>query len=249
MSACQTGAKSPQFKRPSKALAWSEPWRAWVDGISLLTAGPALAEAPRGDGHGVLVIPGFLTDDTFTFVLRDALRAAGYRVRAWNLGHNLGPIRWLADGAVSRLGRHHEETGRSVSLVGWSLGGLFARELARRFPDRVRNVITLGSPLQLSQEESGLTSVGHLYQTLRPYHGDFLDGRSAAPLPMPSTAVYSRTDGIVPWQACLQEVGPKSENVEVSASHLGMAWHPGTIAVVLDRLAQAEGAWEHYRAG
>jgi pimeloyl-ACP methyl ester carboxylesterase len=229
-------------------LWWSEPWRAWVDGVSMLGAMQALAEAPRGDGHGVLVIPGFLTDDSSTFVLRNALRAAGYDVRAWHLGHNLGPTIWAVKRAIMGLNRHYDETGRPVSLVGWSLGGLFARELARRYPDCVRSVITLGTPLQLSQDDCGLTSVGHLYKPLRPYHGDFLDTPGAAALPMPSTAVYSRTDGVVPWEACMQDVGPLSENVEVTASHLGMAWHPRTIAVVLDRLAQVEGEWEHYRA-
>src|SRR4029079_11587508 len=109
-SACQTAPNQREFKRPAKALLWSEPWRAWADGISLLGAMQALAEAPPGDGHGVLVIPGFLTDDSSTFVLRNALRAAGYDVRAWPLGHNLGPTSWLADGAVMGLTRRYEET-------------------------------------------------------------------------------------------------------------------------------------------
>jgi len=236
------------FERPSRALWLSEPWRAWVDGISLMSAGSTLAEAPRGDGHGVLVLPGFLADDASTGGIRHALGAAGYLVRPWHLGHNLGPLTRLADGAVEGLARFYEETGRPVSLVGWSLGGLFARELARRFPDRVRNVVTLGTPLQLGRDDAPeLTTVGHIYESLRPYHGDFLDGSAAAPIPMPSTSVYSRTDGIVPWQACLQEDGPLSENVEVSASHLGMGWHARTLAVVLDRVAQPEGAWEPYR--
>ena len=144
-------------------------------------------------------------------------------------------------------------TDRPVSVVGWSLGGFYARWLAREDPDLVRQVITLGTPFRLtSNDEPGITSVGRLYHAMRPMHtADFASlprERHAEPLPLPATAIYSRQDGIVPWRACLELPGPLSESVEVPASHCGLGFHPHTIAVVLDRLSQPLGRWQPYLA-
>jgi pimeloyl-ACP methyl ester carboxylesterase len=200
---------------------------------------------PRGDGHAVLVLPGFLAGDFSTAPLRRFLRSLCYDARGWKLGINRGPRAGLREGLVARLAHLFERHGRRVSLVGWSLGGIYARELARAHPDRVRLVITLATPFRD-------ISATHAARLIRP-GGRSLEGAAAIqaalrrPLPLPSTSIYSRTDGIVHWQGCLEEEGPRSENVEVRCSHTGMGFHAETLAIIADRLAQPEGAWHPYR--
>ena len=136
--------------RPSLALFISEPGRAIADYGALLAAAPVLLRAPRGDGHTVLVLPGLLGEDRSTATMRAYLRSLGYDVHPWRLGRNLGPTPAILSGMTTRLEELHRTSGRPVSLVGWSLGGIFARELARSRPALVRQVITLGSPFGLS---------------------------------------------------------------------------------------------------
>ena len=131
---------------PSAGLLLTEPIRGLADLAALLLAAPGLAAAPRGDGHGVLVFPGLLAGDSSTVPLRAFLRWLGYDVRGWGLGRNHGPSEAVLAGLPRAVLDHATRTGRPVSLVGWSLGGIYAREMARRHPRQVRQVITLGSP-------------------------------------------------------------------------------------------------------
>jgi pimeloyl-ACP methyl ester carboxylesterase len=136
-----------------------------------------------------------------------------------------------------------------VSLVGWSLGGIYARELARVFPDQVRLVITLGTPFR----DISATHAARLVP-IRPGGRPLGEARELRawlrqPLPVPTTSIYSRTDGIVAWRSCLEEEGPQRENVAIACSHTGMGFHPAAFAVIADRLAQAEGTWAPYRGG
>jgi pimeloyl-ACP methyl ester carboxylesterase len=200
--------------------------------------------APRGDGHPVLVLPGFLAGDLTTAPLRRFLRALCYDARGWKLGINTGPDDRLRQGLVARLLHLTERHGRRVSLIGWSLGGIYARELARAHAERVRLVITLGTPFRD-------ISATHAARLIRPggkslYGAPEIQAALRRPLPVPTTSIYSRTDGIVHWQGCLEQAGPQSENVEVHSSHTGMGFHAETLAVVADRLAQPEGAWHPY---
>jgi pimeloyl-ACP methyl ester carboxylesterase len=227
---------------PSRALLALE-GRAWLEFGALMAAWPLLARAPRGDGHPVLVLPGWLASDRSTWALRRFLRARGYHVHGWRLGRNLGPHPEMVSGLGRRFAALCERHERKISLVGWSLGGIYARELARRFPDAVRQVITLGSPLR----GPATTSVSRFYA--RPA-GDTPERRARvmAPIPVPCTSIYSRTDGIVAWRSCLQDGGPCCENVEVRTSHCGMGHHPAVLLVIADRLAQPESAWRPYAA-
>ncbi len=216
--------------------------RAWLELAAILPALPLLARAPRGDGHPVLVLPGWLASDVSTRPLRWFLRDRGYHVHGWRLGRNHGPN---AD-TVAGLGRRfhalrERHAGRKLTLLGWSLGGIYARELARHFPDDVRQVVTLASPFR----DVSATSVARF---LRPPAGRGPDElhRLAAPLPVPATSIYSRSDGIVAWQSCLLDEGAFSENIEVRSSHCGMGHHPGVLLVIANRLAQAEGRWQPY---
>lgn len=244
-------ADAARFRRPSDALWRSEPWRAAADVVQFWAALPSLAVGHPGDGHGVLVIPGLMAGDHSTVGIRAVLSMRGYDAQPWGQGPNVGPTSRVVKGTFAALDRLCESTGRPVSVVGWSLGGFFARELARHRPDQVRQVVTMGTPIQLrTEDDPGASRVGWIYEALRPFHSAFFDGvpreEHLPDLSVPITRIYSRHDGIVPWRACLGADSPRSENVAVAASHTGMGFHPGTLRVLLDRLGQPAGTWRPY---
>ena len=208
---------------------------------------PLLQLAPRGDGHPVLVLPGFLAADTSTLVLRRYLSTLGYDAQGWNMGLNLGHRKKLESDMLCRLETFSRESQRKVSIVGWSLGGAFARLLASRRPDLVRNVITLGSPIGGGPDATNAKGV---YETLNGRRAvDFgVMKLVAGSLDVPATSIYSRSDGVVSWQASTIESGPQSENIEVHGSHIGLGGNPAVLYAVADRLAQPEGAWTAFRS-
>ena len=238
---------------PSALLALTELPRAAIEFAALqLAAGPLLLGAPKGDGHPVLVLPGFVTSDTSTTVLRRFLKQLGYKTYGWELGRNLGPRAIGREGErlIARLQAIHDETGEKVSLVGWSLGGIMARQVARRLPHAVRQVITLGSPITGDPRAS---NVWKLYEKLAGQKIDSAEVRSQMsesqlPPPVPSTAIYSRGDGVVAWQNCLEPEAPETENVEVHGSHCGLGVNPAVLGIIADRLALAEGGWAKFEA-
>jgi len=234
---------------PALPLYWSEIARAGAGWGLFLTALPLSPALPRGDGHPVLVLPGLLAGDGSTAALRGVLRRLGYDVHGWELGRNLGPTEKVVRGMDRRLQELAQRQGRRVSVVGWSLGGIFARTLARRSPHLVRQVVTLGSPFRLTRSDQSRASRAfqryshlHVERMSLPVEG------GAAPLPVPATSIYSRYDGIVAWRACLDAPGPRAENVEVYGSHLGLGHNPAVIWAVTDRLAQHEGTWRPFSA-
>lgn len=206
---------------------------------------PEASSAPRGDGHPVIVIPAFLSSDRSTVRLRGFLRQLGYDVHGWGLGANLGPTQIALDGLGMRILGLHAKHKRRVSLIGASLGGVFAREFAKKYPDEVRQVITLCSPFHLPTA----THVELIFRlAARRYspEAEAMWGAMAVPPIVPVTAIYSRTDGIVAWQSCLEEEGPTRENVEIVGAHSTIAGNPMTAMIVADRLAQPEGEWRPY---
>lgn len=228
---------------PSPLLALTEIPRALVEMGRLSFAQRALATAPRGDGHPVLVLPGFIANDVSTRFLRRYLIRQGFDAHGWELGRNLGPRSIGEEGEklLARLDTIHDATGSSISLVGWSLGGIMARLIAARRPDMVRRIVTLGSPFA---GDPRATNVWRLYQALT---GHSIDGSSAqgqlseaamAPK-VPATAIYSRGDGIVAWRSCRERSAAMSEAIEVSGSHLGLAMNPAVLYAVADRLSLA----------
>lgn len=226
---------------PAARFFLTEPARGLADFGMLLTAS-WLAAAPRGDGHGVLVLPGFLASDTSTGVLRRFLRRLGYNVRGWEIGRNLGPTELVLDQLPRAVTALANWTGQPVSLIGWSLGGVYARELARADPARVRQVITLGSPFALG--DSGQSRADGLYRRRARLHaGDRVPPPEQVrqPIGIPSTAVYSRRDGIVAWQACIEPRTELHDNVEVLCSHLGFGVDSSTLWLIADRLALPAG--------
>jgi hypothetical protein len=165
----------------------------------------------------VVVLPGFGASDSSTVPLRRFLRGLGYHVHGWRLGRNQGPTQRIVSGLETRFTGLSELHGAPISIVGWSMGGIYAREIARRDPTAVRQVITLGSPFHLA-------------------------GRRGS-IDVPVTNVYSRTDGIVSWRDCLDDPGPQCENIEVRGSHCGLGHNAAALLVIADRLAQPVGTW------
>ena len=228
-------------------LALSEPSRALCELSSLPFAAPLLRCAPKGDGHSVLVLPGFVTSDRSTRILRNYLDALGYEAHAWELGRNLGPIAIGAEGEklLDRLSHVHGQCGEKVSIVGWSLGGIMARELARRAPEKVRQVISLGSPFTGDPRASNVTRLYEEVTGDRLDHVDMvarLEESRKAP-PVPSTAIWSRADGVVSWRNCVEPASDHTDNIEVYGSHCGLGVNPAVLYAVADRLAQPEGRW------
>jgi len=235
---------------PSTLHSLTELPRVFFEAASLAYLWPLLGQAPRGDGHAVMVLPGFTAGDESTAVLRRFLGRLGYRALPWELGQNTGSFA-LQERLVGRFEALTRAGGERISLVGQSLGGVYARELARRFAPRVRQVISLGSPFASRSPETTNSVVSRLFQymsgmTRDDMHGYMLGFAAEAP-PVPSTAIYSRADGVVHWQSCLEYAGPQSENVEVHGSHTGMAMNPLVFHVLADRLAQADGQWRPFQ--
>ncbi len=203
--------------------------------------------APRGDGHPVLVLPGFSASDVSTAPLRSFLRRQGYASFGWAQGRNRGPRPGVELAMLRRLEHLYWRTGRKVSLVGWSLGGIYARELARQRPEMVRLVVTLGSPFASARS----TNVDRLFEavsglSIDELDADFLRRMREAP-PVPSTAIYSTSDGIAHWEACVDaHEDATTENVRVPGSHCGLGHNPLAVYVIADRLAQPEGRWRRF---
>jgi pimeloyl-ACP methyl ester carboxylesterase len=237
------------LRRPTTRTALLES-RAVLELGAFAALTPALQLTPRGDGHPVLVLPGLGATDESTRPLRWFLGTRGYEAHGWELGRSVGPSGRVRKGLETRLRALADQRGQTVSIVGWSLGGIYARELTRRNPTLVRGVVTLGSPFRsldrLSRSDVPLQDSpldgDHSGQIRRDIGRD--DGGTAG---VPSTAVFTRTDGVVPWQACVERPGPRRESIEVVGSHIGLGHNPAVVVVVADRLAQPEGRWAPFR--
>jgi pimeloyl-ACP methyl ester carboxylesterase len=235
------------FRAPPLALLATEPLRAILEFCSATIGQPAKV---KGDGHPVILYPGLGAGTLTTSQLRSHLRSCDFQVTDWELGVNTGPEGvfddWLGTLAES-VCKMHALHGRKVSLVGWSLGGIYAREIAKTCPESVRQVITLATPF------SSLGGANHAGTIFKLMGGDTshltpeLQARLRARPPVPTTSIYSKTDGVVCWRGCLEPSGPLVENIAVDASHLGMPGHPDVLRIVADRLAQPEGGWKPYR--
>jgi pimeloyl-ACP methyl ester carboxylesterase len=195
-----------------------------------------------------MVLPGLLADDNSTWALRRILRDLGYRVHGWRLGRNLGPTAATVTGLQNRLLDLRSRYDSAVSVIGWSLGGIYARTLARDTPAAVRQVITLGSPIRLADErQSRARRAFNHYAHLHVVPRELPPESGLDVLPVPATSIYSRYDGIIAWQACLDLPSARAENIAVAASHLGFGHHPAVIWAVADRLAQPRGQWTPFR--
>ena len=238
--------RAPGLRAPGLGLLLAEMRSIFEFNASLMMS-PLLLRAPKGDGHPVLALPGFLASDLSMAPMRRYLKELGYDAHAWRMGRNLGGLTRVRAALRERLAEIHANTGRKVTVIGWSLGGVYARDLALHAPDMVRYVVTLGSPFandiratnatRLYEALSGET-VGEDPEFVRALSGD---------LPVPTTSIFSRSDGVVNWRTCLLRPSATAENIEVYlASHVGLGVNPAVLWAVADRLSQHEGQFSQF---
>ena len=210
-----------------------------LEPVRLVARVPRLAAAPRGEGRPLLVLPGFGAGDRSTWMLRRYLAWLGYSVEPWRLGRNHGRVGELLPRVVACLEVLAEKHDRAVGLVGWSLGGYLAREAARERPGLVTHVVTLGSPVVGGPKYT----LASRHYVRNGYDLDEIEARVAerdrVPLSVPVTAIYSRSDGVVAWEACIDRINPATEHVEVASTHIGLGLNPDVFAIVADRLGNA----------
>lgn len=245
-----TSTRADHETRPPNGLMLLAEGRFLLERAAFYGLRSRLAALPSGDGHPVLVFPGFLASDRSTAALRTVLSDLGYQARGWGLGRNIRVDLELVEAMERLIQNAAQSAGRKVSLVGWSLGGIFARELAKLHPDAVRQVITLGSPIRDDRRHTNASSLFEWVNGKEPEllrHGRFT-GLDRAP-PMPTTAILSRSDGIVHWTGSVQEPASgheRTENIIVRGSHLGLVHNPGAILAMADRLRQDENHWQPF---
>lgn len=211
-------------------------------------ARPAAGLLPRADEHTVLVLPGFMSDDWSTVTLRKQLDRLGYRTVPWGLGTNVGARDELVSSLIAFFENLVAASDGKISIIGHSLGGVYARELARMRPDSVRQVITLGSPIRDRGRSSNVWRAYEVFsghKTSDPLFGGPLKRRR--PPGVPSTAIYTKTDGVVSWRVCLEMPHATTQNIEVPGSHCGLVSNPVVFAVIAGMLAQPEDHWQPFK--
>lgn len=226
-------------RAPLGLAGFASEWRTALLPARLVLGSPRLARAPRGDGGPVVLVPGWLAPELSMTPLRLYLRRLGHDATGWGLGTNRGDAERDAGILSDRVVALHARTDRPVALVGWSLGGLVAREVARRVPDAVSRVVTYGTPVVGGPTFTiGATSYGEAECRRIRALAEELDGRD--PIQVPITAIFTRRDHVVDWPACLDRVSPRVRHVEVGSTHLGLGLDPHvweTVAVALDPTA------------
>ena len=220
------------------------PWEA----LAMAAVSPWLSRMPRGDGHAVLVFPGLGASDITTLALRRFLKRQGYQAYGWRQGLNLGPREGVIEACRERIAQLHAEHGGKLSLVGWSLGGIYAREMAKEMPERVRSVITLGTPFTGHPKA---TNAWRFYQWVsgQQAHDEDLLAEVRKPPPVPTTSIYSKSDGIVAWRCSLNPARhAHTENIQLHSSHIGMGMNPMALYAIADRLRQDPAHWKRFDA-
>jgi pimeloyl-ACP methyl ester carboxylesterase len=241
--------------RPPRLLYSLLEGRALLELALLPAMVPVLNAAPRGDGHPVLLVPGFTASDATMVGLRTYLRSRGYHVETWGLGQNTGFKLKFSQALEQKVRYMHHRHGRKVSVVGWSLGGVYGFYAAHSAPECVRSVVSLGSPMRFSADEFKTPLlVRAVYRYFAHPMGPVAHLAHVrakilkSPPPVPSTCVYSMTDGVVPPGAAqILSTGGEHENIWVPGSHLGLGFNAAVMWILADRLAQVEGRWRPFR--
>lgn len=234
-----------KIRPPFPVLTLMEGPRSCFETSTLCMVHPVLKKLPKGDGHPVMVIPGFAGSDTYNYPLIRFLRAQYYNAHGWNRGRNFGQGLLDPEILIKRVQELYQETEQKVSLIGHSLGGVYAREIAKLWPQEVRQVITLGSPFGEGRETASFAN--KLHEWFSPHHSEQDTSYWHEAPPVPTTAIYSRTDGVINWRISAQRDGHKdTENIEVYSSHNGMTVNPAVWWVINNRLAQLEDYWQPF---
>jgi len=238
-------------KPPSLFNTLTELPRTLVEMGSLFTSFPLLSKLPKGDLHPVLLLPGFMASDDSTLMLRRYLLRMGYEPLPWSLGRNTGNLELFETRLTERFRQLSKTYPGKISIIGQSLGGVYARDLAHRFPDKIRQVITLGSPFrsmaagatspivtELFKRQSGM-SIEEMRVKLEDINAHKSPG-------VPTTAIFSKGDGVVNWRVCLEGDGDQTESIEIRGSHCGMGFNPLIYCIVADRLSLPENEWQSF---
>jgi len=232
------------IQAPNALLMMLEGRAPW-EYAAMVAALPWLRKLPRGDGHPVLVFPGLGAADFTTWPLRHFLEGRGYKTYPWQQGFNFGPREGVLEGCIDQLKSIHQKHQQRVSLIGWSLGGIYAREVAKELPDMARCVITLGTPFTGNPRATNAWRFYEFVSGHSAHNPEVIEQVRRAP-PVPTTSIYSKTDGIVAWRCSVNEVGPMAENIGLHASHVGMGMNPIALYAIADRLAQDPKQWKHF---
>ncbi|MES2951208.1 MAG: alpha/beta fold hydrolase [Pseudomonadota bacterium] len=231
------------IQRPPLALLGVEPLRAALE-FAWQRLGKSDPANP-GDGHPVVIFPGLGADGHLVATLREHCRALGYDAFDWGQGFNTGPKgdldAWLHT-LKSQVADLLKGQTQQATLIGWSLGGLYAREIGKLMAPHVRQVITIGTPFNADADH---THVGWLFRLLSGHATEIdpaLRKRLRTPPPVRTTSIYSRSDGVVAWQTCCHDKRSRLvDDIEVDSSHIGMCWNRDVLAAVADRLAHPMG--------
>ncbi len=234
--------------RPSLFWFLTEGGRAAAELAISIPYRKLFADKDQGDGHPVLVLPGFLASDTSTSSLRKFIKGLGYVPYKWDLGMNIAKLEYLEllPEKLDKIFNKHEQ---KVSLIGWSLGGVFARQLAKQKPELVRQVITMGSPFKGINEPNNVAWLYNLLNNRKRIQevAPELFADLPNPAPVPSTAIYTKEDGIVPWELCIEDEDEIHQNIQVRGSHWGLGVNPAVWEIIQDRLLYTEKAWHPFR--
>jgi pimeloyl-ACP methyl ester carboxylesterase len=241
--------------RPPRLLYSLLEGRALLEMAMLPALLPVLGATPRGDGHPVLLVPGFTASDATLVGLRLFLQSRGYHVETWGLGQNTGFKLKFSHALEQKVRYMHHRHRRKVSVIGWSLGGVYGFYTAHSAPECIRSVVSMGSPMRFSAEDFKTPLlVRAIYRYFAHPMGPVAHLAHVrakvlkSPPPVPSTCIYSMTDGVVPPTAArIETEDGQHENIWVPGSHLGLGFNAAVMWILADRLAQAEGEWQPFR--
>ena len=245
----QNDEDSKQVGRPSFFWLFTEIGRAATEYGASVPYRKLFAPKNKGDEHPVLVLPGFMASDFSTRPLRKFIQRLGYQAYGWDLGRNTAKPEFL-DILFDKLDQIYEKHDRRVSLIGWSLGGVFARQLAKARPELVRQVITLGSPFAGIDQPNNVAWVYNLIsggKRVRDVDPVLIEN-IPLPAPVPTTAIYTKEDGIVPWQLCIEKEDKIHQNIQVRGSHLGLGVNPSVMEIIADRLLLTKRNWTYFES-
>lgn len=241
---------TPSVSRPSMLWLLSEPSRALLElGLSY-SYNKLSGQAPAtANGQPVMVLPGFMSSGGSTSILREFLANQGYDVYDWGMGRNVGKVEFVAL-LIERIDEIYRKTGKQISLIGWSLGGVYARQISKERPDIIRQVITLGSPFAGLTQPNNVSWIYNLIsggKKVTQINHDFLENLPL-PAPVPTTAIYSKEDGIVSWKICMEkEEDHFHQNIQVRGSHIGLGVNQSVLSIIADRLKLSKDNWSKFK--
>lgn len=240
--------KYKYFKIPKHAGLFLE-GRVFIEFKNYFKCLPELENNYLGNGDTVLVFPGFLVGDIGTLLMRNFLNDIGFNAKPWKLGINRGPTRKVLVGVRDRIKELTDIAGEKISMVGWSLGGIYAREEAKENPDHIKLIITLGTPFA-----KGLNTqtVGGYFKNagidgLNSLTSKKINQLHVSP-PQPYTSIYSKRDKVINWTTCVDNnYKDRKESIEVDSSHFGLCHNCSSLEIIADRLNQDLDNWKPYK--